>query len=292
VSPARPFHVPPNLRDGIRRYGSESWLSSLPEVIEEVEARWELEVGDPFLPGGVTAWVAPARAADGRDVVLKLCQDHPEGRDEAEGLAVWDGRGAVRLLAAGELPATRALLLERCRPGNPLRDRPESEQDPVIVDILRRLWQAPTTGPFRPLAEMCDQWVADFEEKASARPVDFDPGLVRAGLTLFGGLARSAERGVLLCTDLHAGNVLAAHRQPWLMIDPKPYVGDPAYDVLQHLLNCPERLRRHPRGMAHHMADLLELDRERVATWLFARCVVESVDRPDLHSVARALAPA
>jgi streptomycin 6-kinase len=40
----------------------------------------------------------------------------------------------------------------------------------------------------------------------------------------------------LLATDLHTGNVLAAQRQPWLMIDPKPYVGDPCYDLGQHLL--------------------------------------------------------
>ena len=42
---------------------------------------------------------------------------------------------------------------------------------------------------------------------------------------------------MLLHTDLHAGNVLAAEREPWLAIDPKPYVGDPAYDVTQHIFN-------------------------------------------------------
>jgi streptomycin 6-kinase len=28
--------------------------------------------------------------------------------------------------------------------------------------------------------------------------------------------------------------VLAAEREPWLVIDPKRYVGDAAYDVTQH----------------------------------------------------------
>ena len=36
---------------------------------------------------------------------------------------------------------------------------------------------------------------------------------------------------VVLATDLHAGNVLQAERQPWLVIDPKPFVGDPAFDA-------------------------------------------------------------
>jgi streptomycin 6-kinase len=31
--------------------------------------------------------------------------------------------------------------------------------------------------------------------------------------------------------DLHAGNVLATQREPWLVIDPKPFIGDPAFDA-------------------------------------------------------------
>ena len=35
---------------------------------------------------------------------------------------------------------------------------------------------------------------------------------------------------VLLHGDLNPTNVLSAEREPWLAIDPKPVVGDPAYD--------------------------------------------------------------
>jgi streptomycin 6-kinase len=31
---------------------------------------------------------------------------------------------------------------------------------------------------------------------------------------------------------------------------PKPYVGHPAYDVLQHMLNCEDRLAADPVGLA------------------------------------------
>jgi streptomycin 6-kinase len=90
---------------------------------------------------------------------------------------------------------------------------------------------------------------------------------------------------------MHAENVLAAGREPWLVIDPKPYVGDPTYDPLQHLLNCPERLAADPRGLAARVADLLGLDRERLVLWLFARCVQESPDSPNLAQVAHRIAP-
>ena len=75
------------------------------------------------------------------------------------------------------------------------------------------------------------------------------------------------------------------------MIDPKPYVGDPTYDALQHMLNCDERLLSNPRALARQMAELLELDAERLLLWLFARCVQECVDRPELAEVARQISP-
>ena len=84
--------------------------------------------------------------------------------------------------------------------------------------------------------------------------------------------------------------MLAGEREPWLLIDPKPYIGDPTYDPLQHLLNCPERLRADPRGLAEEIAELLELDRERLVLWLFGRCVQESPDWPNLAEVARTIA--
>lgn len=65
-----------------------------------------------------------------------------------------------------------------------------------------------------------------------------DTGLVREGLRLPAELARTAPREVLLATDLHAGNELRAEREPWLVIDPKPFVGDPAYDATPVQLRC------------------------------------------------------
>jgi streptomycin 6-kinase len=116
-----------------------------------------------------------------------------------------------------------------------------------------------------------------------------DLGLAREGVAMFRMLPGSADRHVLLVTDLHADNVLAAQREPWLIIDPKPYAGDPTYDALQHLLNCEERLHADPAGMTTRMADLLQLDVERLRRWLFARCVLEAPGWPRLADIARRL---
>jgi streptomycin 6-kinase len=274
--------------------GREEWLATLPATIQQLEARWSIAVEEPFQPGGQTAWVAPVRGG-GADLVIKVLWRHPEAEHEADGLRAWDGNGAVRLYAAWEVSAhTTALLLERCRPGAALRVLPGPEQDVVVASLLRRLWiEAPAGHRFRSLQAMCDLWAGEFERKRAVKGSGgLDPGLVREAMTLFRELPASAERDVLLCTDMHAGNVLAAEREPWLVIDAKPYVGDPTYDALQHMLNCDARLHADPRGLARRMADLLGLEAERLLLWLFARCVQESAEWPELADVARMVAPA
>ena len=273
--------------------GREAWLTALPAVVEQLRDHWSLTVGQPFEPGGQTAWVAPATDSGGRHLVLKVGWRHPEAEHEAEGLRLWNGDGAVRLHAVERFDDTIGLLLERCEPGVSLDRESETDQDQVLARLMVRLWRAPPPGAvFRPLAEMCDQWADEFELRMStAQQPPVDPGLARAGIELFRTLPATASRHVLLCTDLHAGNVLAAQREPWLVIDPKPYVGDPTYDPLQHLLNCDERLRADPKGLAHRMADLVDVDRERLLLWLFARCIQGSLEWPPLAEVARQIAP-
>ncbi len=289
--------LPSNLVDSVCSdacAGRREWLRHLPTIVGELAGRWSLRLGPPYQPGGRCAWVAPARTATGQDLVLKVAWRHDEAADEAAGLRVWSGHGAVRLYDSAVFGSTSALLLERCHPGTTLAAAlPEPDQDEVVAVLLHRLWNAPTdTHPFRPLQAMCDAWAAEFDEKLAASPGLLDPGLARAGIELFRTLPATAEREVLLCTDLHAGNILAAQRGPWLIIDPKPYVGDPTYDALQHLLNCEQRLATDPIGLAKRTADLLGVDPDRLVTWLFARCVLESIDQPELREVAARIAAA
>ena len=143
---------------------------------------------------------------------------------------------------------------------------------------------------FPALADMCQQWADEFEAENAADPVQLDSGIVRAGIELFRLLPGSADRQVLLATDLHAENILAAEREPWLAIDPKPHVGDPAYDPLQHMINC-DGLIADPVGLARRLAESLELDPQRLLLWLFARCVQEVRGSPALAAVAVRLAP-
>lgn len=266
----------------------DAWATALSETVTQVQDRWSLRIGEPFQPGGRTAWVAPVRRLGSEDAALKIAWRHTEAVHEAEGLRCWGGDGAVRLLAVEEFELSIALLVERCVPGTALSPLPEQEQDIVIAELLRRLWIMPPSGhPFRSLEVMCDGWADEFKSHWDEDRSRLDQELVDEAIRLLRTLPSTAERSVLLCTDLHAGNVLAAEREPWLVIDPKPYVGDPCFDGVQHMLNCEERLVADPQALAARMATLLEVDEERVLQWLFARCVQEALHWPQLGDVAR-----
>jgi streptomycin 6-kinase len=268
-----------------------AWLARLPEAVDQLARRWSLKLAAPFDGEEVScAWVAPAVRADGTHAVLKLGMPHMEGEHEIEGLRFWDGDPTVRLLDAdGDL---QAMLLEQCEPGRVLRTLPETEQDRVIAGSLRRMWRIPAAlHPFRPLSQLTEHWSLETLADAEKWP---DAGLVREGLRLFKELPGNARIDMLLATDLHAGNILRAKREPWLVIDPKPFVGDPAYDATQHLFNCDVRLRADPKGTIRRFADLLGVEEERVRLWTFARAAAEPRDEWDEGgslALARAIAP-
>lgn len=285
------MEIPARLRETCARNEDDAaWLAKLPAVVAELAGRWSLRLAAPFA-GGTYSWVAPAMRADGSPAVLKVNLPHFECEHEADGLRAWNGGGAVRLLESE--PAHAALLLERCEPGAPLADRPGVEQDAVLAGILLRLWRAPVPAkPFRPLAYMAERWA---NAAVVRRDSWADAALVNDGLRLFEDLPGDSAARVLLATDLHAGNVLRASREPWLAIDPKPFVGDPAYDATQHLLfDRRADLLADPLEAIRSFADLLELSHERVRLWTFARAALMSGVEPERRwatGMARALAP-
>ncbi|MGI8746327.1 MAG: aminoglycoside phosphotransferase family protein [Bryobacteraceae bacterium] len=272
----------------------EAWLDSLPVMLEELTGRWSLRTGPPFDHANVTcSWVASVVRADETSAVLKLGMPHMEGAHEIQGLRFWNGNPTVQLLEADD--DLGAMLLERCQPGYMLRSEPEYKQDVVIATLLKRLWRrtAPPNGlhRFRHLSDMLEVWRHETLAQVQHWP---DAGLVSEGLRVLQALAKPLPTDTLLATDLHAGNVLRSERDPWLVIDPKPFIGDAPYDLVQHLHNCETRLHADPIGVVKRLADLAEVDMERLQLWTFARAAADPrAEWSNLRwmDIARALAP-
>jgi len=201
-----------------------------------------------------------------------------EFKTEAEALKLFDGQGIARLL---ELDLERgAMLLERLEPGVPL-DTVEDDEEAMSVaaDVLRRLWRpAPAGHPF-PLVSDWVQGLDRLRWRYGGGTGPMPAALVEEAEALFAELIPSQAEPVLLHGDLHHGNILAARRRPWLAIDPKGIVGEPAYDVGALLYNPSELLdAQWPAKVLEQridrLSEKLDLDRARVHGWGLSQAVL------------------
>lgn len=248
---------------------THAWLASLPTQVARASERWSLQVGAPFTSSHVS-WTAPVRRADGSDAVLKLQFPDPECEHEAEALRRWDGDGAVRLL--GRHSDDDALLLERCHPGAPLSSLPAHDAPAVLVDLLRRTL-VPAGPPFTTLADAAASWAEQLPMSWEEAGRPFERRLIDGAVELLHELpADGTGESVLVHQDLHGDNVLSAQREPWLVIDPKPIVGERAFagaPVVRS--NELGHSAAEVRFRVDAVTDGLGVERHRVAAWAFAQ---------------------
>jgi streptomycin 6-kinase len=230
------------------------WLADLPRLAADCAQAWDLELEEPVdTPHSL---VVPAG-----DAVLKLnAPSHFEADHEPDALARWDGAGAVRLLARDD--ARRAFLCERCRPGTRLWDAGVDEPE-VVAPLLSRLSVEAESPPFRRLADEADRWADELSTRYELGGRAFDRRLLDYALDVLRSVDSSAV--FLVNQDLHGGNVLSAEREPWLVIDPKPLVGERELDGVGLLRNAV--FRGEPVGRWLDVLAGLGLDRERLRGW-------------------------
>ena len=271
-----------------------AWLEGLPAAVEAAARRWSLELGQPFADA-VESLVVPGTRPDGTSVVVKLSWRGRENEHEAAALRVWAGDGAVELLDEDE--ETGALLLERAEPGEPLTEALDlvAALD-VFVDVLPRLWR-PAGAPFRTVADEAAWWSGHLAEEWDHAGRPFERGLLDVALQALHELPSTQGDLVLVHQDLHAGNVLRATRQPWLVIDPKPLLAEREI-ALAPIVRGPEL--GHSRDSVLHRLDTLSaalgLDRERARRWTIAQtiawCFTDDGALPTHVDVARWLTDA
>ena len=199
--------------------------------MDDLARRWNLTLVET-IGRGSTSRIVRCRRADGRAAVLKLPPEPERGILEARALRLWSGHAPAVL----EFDADTGALLLEAIPEVPLHV--ELDEIVALIDGLHR---APTDG-FPPLA--------DRVEFIFAQP------RWRAGRELARSLAADPVKPVLLHGDLHSANVLYdGPRRGLVAIDPRPCVGDPAFDLVDWVASAPR------------LAATLGVDDERVRAW-------------------------
>lgn len=258
-----------------RSDAGREWLERRAELVGELVEAWEIEPGEHFASGDASLALA-VRRADGSEAVLKVGFPHRESEHEADALAVWDGDGAVRLLERDDRRG--ALLVERCRPGTPLSGTSAGTALGVLIALLPRLWK-PAGEPIHTLADEAAWWITYLPDEWERSGRACERTLVDAAIGNLRELAPTQGENVLLHQDLHADNVLAAEREPWLAIDPKPLRGEREFAVAPIVRSF--ELGHGRRDVLHRFDRLtseLGLDRERARGWTIGQTMAWAFD--------------
>jgi streptomycin 6-kinase len=281
---------------GMARRGPDwaDWVDRLPGLVEGLLEEWQLTT-DGWMMHGFVALVVPVRTTGGRPAVLKVSFPDEESEHEHLALQHWGGRGAVRLLRAD--PHRAAMLLERLHEDR-LDETGDLDACEIVAGLYARL-HVPALPQLRPLTVYIDRW-AD-EMAALPRSAPLPRRLVEQAVSLSRDFVTDdASTGTMIHGDLHYENVMAADREPWLAIDPKPTSGDPHYEPAPMLWNRFDELAAEESGVSvregvrrrfHSLVDHGGLDERRACDWVVVRMLNNACWRLQDDPEAQRLTP-
>lgn len=256
------------------------WCEKLPAQVDDLARKWRFQVIGP-VSRGRNSCVLLCERDDGSAAVLKLTPDRDLGVAESAALVTWRDSGRVPQVFEFD-DESGAFLMEAIRPGTVLADDPSRVRLGEIVGLVRDL-HASTRGEaaakFPPLLERVEFIFGFWGERlprpeiASVIPV----GLVEKSLKRARELAVRPGPSVLLHGDLHPGNVLDGARG-LVALDPRPCVGDPAFDLIDWVLiggGDESALKRRARWLAGEAC----VDSDQLLAWCGCTAVLVAIGR-------------
>jgi streptomycin 6-kinase len=235
----------------------KAWIAELPDVAERMCAQWELRPAGPMRFGGQGIVLPVSRA--GRAYALKLQPPDDELAEAALGLEIWAGRGVVALIQQDV--AAGALLLEWLDGDRSLDDVPIGEAATQAGRLIREM-AVPAAPGLPRLVDMARDWAAGGLARRNTTGV-VPTDVVEVAARWCAELGPSAA-DLLLSRDLHYENVLSGRGGAWVVIDPKPMIGDPEYAVGPLLWR---RLSDDLSDRWHILLDSAGLDERKARGW-------------------------
>ncbi|WP_086821042.1 aminoglycoside phosphotransferase family protein [Allokutzneria sp. NRRL B-24872] len=258
------IEVPPGfVQSTVDREGDagRKWTSALPEIVADLVSRWEC-VLDGAVMNGEVGVIVPVRRA-GEALVLKVSFPHPGNVHEPDAFAAWGGCGAVLLHERDD--AQFAMLLERAGSSS-LADLADGPAIMASAGELHLRLTVPAPADLPRLAAQAEDWEDSLLRDSAELAHSLSARVVAAAVDTVRELGR-AQPEVLVHGDFHARNVLRASREPWLAVDPKGHVGDPAYDGGTMLKTCAALGDASPLRLVDIFASAAELSRTRTRRW-------------------------
>lgn len=278
------MQIPEDLRQTIERVHGErgrDWIQALPNLTRECQERWSLNFDRPFDNLSYNL-VLPAKMPDDKDVVLKLGVPCAELTSEAAALDLFQGAGAVHLVAHD---APRGILLmERALPGSPIYElQSDVEATRTAAAVMRKLWRPPPANHPFPSLVIWFQAFTRLKNRFAGGSGPFESSLIDRAERTLATLNASTDRSLILHGDLHHANILFSEERGWLAIDPKGICGDPAYEVGSFMLNrLPVEASESAtmeilKQRLSIFSEVLAINESRLAGWSFCHALLSAL---------------
>ena len=257
----------------------KEWLNSLPEIIAKIATEHSLSGLTPV--NNMTFNYVASGYQNDKPIILKIGMNSKALTKEATCLKAFAKHATAEVIANDH----NMIIMQRAVPGSTLKDYfPDNDIDAtkILCESIKELHKAsiPESHNFYHLSELF---------KTLDQKLDIPDEILSKAKHLRDKLLSTTTEEVLLHGDLHHDNILKNGDRPvdrslgvggWLVIDPKGFIGDPAFEPAAYLCNpIPELLQENqPREIIENRINIcsaeLGIDSQRIADWLYAKSVL------------------
>lgn len=255
----------------IKIYGAKGkqWLDSRPEITAKIAQEHNLSGLTPV--NNMTFNYVASGYQNDKPIILKIGMNSKALTKEALCLKAFAKHAVAEVIAHDN----NMIIMQRAVPGSTLKGYfPDNDEKAtkILCASIKELHKAsiPESHNFYHLSELF---------KALDQKLDIPDEILTKAKHLRDHLLKSTTKEVLLHGDLHHDNILK-NGDDWLVIDPKGFIGDPAFEPAAYLVGpIPELLQENqPRKIIEKRINIcsteLGIDSRRIADWLYAKSVL------------------
>ncbi len=255
----------------ISLYGSKGkqWIDALPYTISKIAKKYNLTNLAPV--NNMSFNYVASGYQNNKPIILKISINSKVLTNEASCLKAFAKHGAAEVIADDN----NMIIMQRAVPGITLKDyflANEAQATEALCSIIKELHLAniPKNHNFYYVKELL---------KILDKELDIPNEILSRARLLKDELLNSTKKEVLLHGDLHHGNILK-NGDGWLVIDPKSFIGDPAFEPAAYLCNpIPELLQKdNAREIIANrtalLAEQLDIPEQRITDWLYVKSVL------------------
>lgn len=242
-------------------------MDTLPEITSKIAKKYSLSKLTPVSNMSFN-YVARGYQND-NPIILKICPDSKAITKEVSCLKTFASHVAAEVIAYDDT----MIIIQRAVPGTTLKDyfpANDDEATRVVCSVIKELHSADISKShdiynIRDLLKTLDQ--------------DIPGEILSKARILRDELLSSNKKEVLLHGDLHHDNILR-NGDDWLVIDPKGFIGDPAFEPAAYLCNPIPGLLQEDNvsnlitNRIKLCSDQLNISKQRISDWLYVKTVL------------------